>query len=190
MRNRYLYYITLMTVLGLTPEWIAAQEKTQYAPRLVVNINIDQLRTDYMEAFSPLYSTNGFKMLMQQGMVFTNARYPFTPVDRASAISSVVTGVTPYYHGIVGQRWLDRETLRPVYCVVNDPSQLQTSTIADELKVATEGNSLCRCSLPRRCHSGGRPCSQRSLLDRRRIRTMGDFTVLLKPRPCMVTIIQ
>jgi len=150
MRNRYLYYITLMAVLGLTSEWVAAQEKTQYAPRLVVNINIDQLRTDYMEAFSPLYSTNGFKMLMQQGMVFTNARYPFTPVDRASAISSVATGVTPYYHGIVGQRWLDRETLRPVYCVDDNPSQLQTSTIADELKVATEGNSVAFAVAPYR----------------------------------------
>ena len=150
MRNRYLYYITLMAVLGLTPEWIAAQQKTQYAPRLVVNITIDQLRTDYLEAFAPLYTNEGFKRIMQQGMVFTNGRYPFTPVDRASAISSVVTGVTPYYHGIVGQRWLDRETLRPVYCVDDAPTALQTSTIADELKVATEGNSKVYAVAPYR----------------------------------------
>ena len=44
MRNKYLY-ITLFTILGFTPEMIA-QPKIQYAPRLVVSITIDQLRTD------------------------------------------------------------------------------------------------------------------------------------------------
>ena len=67
MRNKYLY-ITLLAILGITPEMMA-QGKIQYAPRLVVNITIDQLRTDYMEAFSPLYGNDGFKRLLQQGMV-------------------------------------------------------------------------------------------------------------------------
>ena len=114
MRNRYLY-ITLLTILGITPEMMA-QSNIQFAPRLVVSITIDQLRTDYMEAFAPLYGNDGFKRLMQQGMVFPNANYPFSPIDRASASASVVTGVTPYYHSIVSQKWLDRESLRPVYC--------------------------------------------------------------------------
>ena len=51
MRNRYIY-ITLLAILGLTPDALAQKEKIQYAPRLVVNICIDQLRTDYMEAFA------------------------------------------------------------------------------------------------------------------------------------------
>ena len=42
-------------------------------PRLVVNIVIDQLRTDYMEAFSPLYSDRGFQRLMKEGRVYTRA---------------------------------------------------------------------------------------------------------------------
>ena len=93
MRNKYLY-ITLLAILGITPEMMA-QGKIQYAPRLVVNITIDQLRTDYMEAFSPLYGNDGFKRLLQQGMVFNNANYPFSPIDRASATASIATGVTP-----------------------------------------------------------------------------------------------
>ena len=63
MRNKYLY-ITLLAILGITPEMMA-QNKIQYAPRLVVNITIDQLRADYLEAFSPLYGTEGFKKLLQ-----------------------------------------------------------------------------------------------------------------------------
>lgn len=141
MRNKYLY-ITLLAVLGFTPEMLA-QAKIQYAPRLVVNITIDQLRTDYMEAFAPLYGNDGFKRLLQQGMVFTNANYPFSPIDRASAMASVATGATPYYHSIVSEKWLSRETLRPVYCTGSDltPVELSTSTLGDELKVSTEGKA-------------------------------------------------
>ena len=141
MTNRYLY-ITLLAVLGFTPEALA-QEKIQYSPRLVVSITIDQLRTDYLEAFQPLYSTDGFKRLLQQGLVFYNASYPYSPIDRASAAATLATGVTPYYHSIVGEKWLNRETLRPVYCVGegNTPAELSTSTLGDELKVSTEGKS-------------------------------------------------
>ena len=119
-KNRYLY-ITLLAVLGFNTESIQAQEtKTQesikYAPRLVVNITIDQLRSDYLEAFSPLYGKGGFKRLLAEGLVYDNVSYPFATIDRASAISSVFTGVSPYYHSIVGERWLDKETLRPVLC--------------------------------------------------------------------------
>lgn len=119
----------------------------QLAPRLVVNITIDQLRTDYLEAFTPLYSPDGFRKLMKEGMVYDVAAYPFTPVDRASAVSTIVTGTTPYYHGIISSRWLDRNTLRPVACVDDpthfaSPHRLMTSTIGDELKVSTQGAAI------------------------------------------------
>jgi predicted AlkP superfamily pyrophosphatase or phosphodiesterase len=86
-------------------------------PRLVVNITIDQLRTDYMEAFSPLYGSGGFKKLFENSRVYTQAQYPSSRLDRASAVATVSTGATPYDNGIVGIQWLDRETLRPVMAV-------------------------------------------------------------------------
>lgn len=145
--NRYIY-ITLLTVLGLSPEVLLAQEKIKYAPRLVVSITIDQLRTDYLEAFSPLYGSDGFKRLLTKGLVYENASYPFNVSDGTSAISSVVTGVTPYYHSIIGKQWLNKETLRPIHCTddpkqagLDAPTQLQVSTLGDELKVATQGQA-------------------------------------------------
>ena len=119
----------------------------QPAPRLVVNITIDQLRTDYIEHFSPLYSSDGFKKLLGQGRVYEAASYPFAPLDMASSIASIVTGSTPHYNNIVGCQWLDRETLRTVSCTDDErygvsPSKLATSTIGDELKVATRGTAL------------------------------------------------
>jgi hypothetical protein len=147
MQNSRYLYLTLLTVLGIHAE-TAAQTKIKYAPRLVVNITIDQLRSDYLEAFTPVYGTDGFKRLLQQGTVYENASYPFTKIDRSSAITSVVTGVSPYYHSIVGERWLDKESLRPVKCTedtskpgIPSPAKLTVSTIGDELKVSTFGLS-------------------------------------------------
>ncbi len=146
-RNKYLY-ITLLAVLGLHQE--AVPQTVATAPRLVVNITIDQLRADYLETFMPLYGNDGFKKLLQQGKVFSSASYPFTPVDRASAIATIATGTIPYYHGIVGTEWLDRQTLRPARAVGQDntPTQLQTTTLGDEMKLASGGLALVYAFAP------------------------------------------
>lgn len=141
MRNKYLY-ITLLSILGLNAE--AQEQLIAQTPKLVVSITIDQLRTDYLETFSPLYSNDGLRRLLTEGKVFTNGTFNFTPVDRASAIASLHTGTSPYYHGITAEEWLDKETLRPQNCVKDQqvgysPQFLGTSTLGDELKIATNG---------------------------------------------------
>lgn len=136
-----------LTAILLALSASASAQKLQPAPRLVVNITIDQLRTDYIQAFAPLYGQGGFKKLLSDGCVYEAASYNFVPVDRASAVASISSGTTPYYNNIVSSRWLDRTTLRPVYCVADSkvgtsPRLLSTSTIGDELKVATGGSAL------------------------------------------------
>ena len=151
--NRYLY-ISLLAVLGWNAE-TAAQKGTRQVPRLVVNITIDQLRSDFLEAYAPLYGETGFKKLMTQGRVYENASYPLVQPDRASAISTVLTGTVPYYHSIVGQSWINRETLRPQYCTEDNrqngivgPHHLAVSTLGDEMKVASDGKALVYAVAP------------------------------------------
>ncbi len=137
---RYLAFI----IAALTS---AEMQAFGLAPRLVVNVTIDQLRTDYMEAFYPLYGQGGFRRLMQQGLVYEGGRYPFSPVDRSSATATLSSGATPYLNGIVGTQWLDRSTLRPVDCVSDDkygysPQRLLTSTLGDELKMSSNGSAI------------------------------------------------
>lgn len=137
MKNHFYLSITLLAVLG----WHAgaqAQVGTRQAPKLVVSITIDQLRSDYLETFANKYSEDGFLQLLREGTVFENASYPFTDPDRASAIATVVTGTTPFYHSITGLQWLDRSSLRPIKCT---DDQLAVTTIGDELKIATNGTA-------------------------------------------------
>ena len=141
MSNKYIY-ITLLSVLGFSAEAVA--QAVAQAPKLVISISVDELRTDHLETFAPLYSPNGLKKLLTEGTFYTNTSYSFAPVDRASAAASLSTGSTPYYHGITGAEWLDRSILRPVRAVHDarqgySPRQLGTSTLGDELKIATNG---------------------------------------------------
>lgn len=157
MRHRYIQQLTLLAALAT-----ALNMNAQQAPRLVVNIIIDQLRTDYMQAFTPLYGNNGFKRLLSQGIVYQNGYYPFAPIDRASATTTISSGTTPYYNGIVGTRWLNKETLRPVFCVddkryegiftgdCSSAANIKVSTISDELKMASLGKSIIYSIAPER----------------------------------------
>ena len=146
VKNHYLF-ITLLAVLGCHVE-AQAQYGTRQVPKLVVNITIDQLRSDYLETFALHYGANGFKKLLSQGLVYENASYPYVNPDKASAVSTIITGATPSYHSIIGEQWFNRESLRPVNCIedthqtgVPSPIHLSVSTLGDELKVSTQGKA-------------------------------------------------
>ena len=143
MRNRYLY-VTLLSILAFNAK--AYTPEGAQAPRLVISICVDMLRSDLLENYSDKYTEKGLKLLLQQGYVFTNASNDYTPVDGASATATITTGTVPYYHGITGEKWLNRETLRPQSIIFDkdykaSPSHLAVSTLGDELKIATDGKA-------------------------------------------------
>lgn len=144
-------FTTLFTALAIGT--VDAQPVSG-VPKLVVGITIDQLRQDYMELFSPLYGEKGFRRILKEGRYYTNADYEYLNPDRASSIASLYSGTVPTIHGIVAENWLDPSTLLMKNCV-DDPDfmgnyttenssaeLLQTSTLGDELKIATNGKAL------------------------------------------------
>lgn len=146
MKGRIL--TSLLTVIALTG--LQAQN-IPAVPRLVVGLTIDQLRTDYIEAFSALYGERGFKRLWKEGRIYRNAEYDFINVDKSSAVAAIYSGTTPYTNGIVGDNWMDRSTLRVLNCVDDadfmgiytsestSPQKMKVSTLTDELIIATQG---------------------------------------------------
>lgn len=151
MKKKYITATILALAYGTTN---AGAQNTAPQPRLVVNIAIDQLRTDYLESFSPIYGGGGFRKLMEGGVVYRNIQYPFTPVDRASALAAINTGTTPSRNGIVAEQWFDRQTLRPATCTDDNSvnglfttekasaQNVMTTTLSDELKIATRGKAF------------------------------------------------
>lgn len=146
MKGRIL--TSLLAVMAMAS--LQAQE-VPAVPRLVVGLTIDQLRMDYIEAFSALYGERGFKRLWKEGRIYRNVEFDFVNVDKSSAVAAISTGATPYINGIVGERWLDRNSLRVVNCVDDtnfmgiytsestSPVRLKVSNLSDELMVATQG---------------------------------------------------
>lgn len=131
----------------------AQQSVSSEIPKLVVGITIDQLRGDYLEMFKHTFGEKGFKRLLNNGLVYSNVTFDFPYPDRASAIATIYTGANPAYHGIVSENkysvTADREI--PSFSDNNylgnyttdklSPLPLKVSTLADELKIASGGQS-------------------------------------------------
>lgn len=127
--------------------------QAQQRPKLVVGIVVDQMKMDYLYRFSDDFSTNGFKRLMNNGYTFHNMQYNYMPTYTGPGHASIYTGTTPAIHGIVGNDWFSRALGTEMYCTddasvktIGDgsdkegqmsPKNLQTTTITDELRLAT-----------------------------------------------------
>ena len=134
----------------------SAQSSVQ-RPKLVVGIVVDQMRWDYLYRFYDRYGNNGgFKRMLNQGFTCENTFIPYAPTVTACGHSSIYTGSVPAINGITGNAWWDRTQMRTVYCTedktVNtvgstssngkqSPRNLLTTTICDELRIATNYKS-------------------------------------------------
>jgi len=130
-------------------------------PKLVLAIVVDQFRYDYLTRFRSEF-VGGFKRMLDQGAVFTNANYDAAPTVTAVGHSTFLTGATPAMSGIVGNTWWDRTTAKSVTSVSDDktkllggngnvsgssPERLLVSTVGDELKISGKGGKVIGISL-------------------------------------------
>ena len=76
---------------------------------LVVVIAIDQMRSDYLERFQPYFSSRGFNRLLKEGAVYPNARLAWANAETAPGHVTISSGLLPVEHGIIGNRWFDRD---------------------------------------------------------------------------------
>lgn len=125
-------------------------------PKLVVGIVVDQMRWDYLYRYYDRYSEGGFKRLLSQGFTCENTNIDYIPTVTAIGHSSVYTGSVPAIHGIAGNDFIDQKTGRSIYCTEDStaqtlgstsdagkmsPRNLKTSTVTDELRLATNFRS-------------------------------------------------
>jgi len=121
-------------------------------PKLVVGIVVDQMRWDFLYRYYDRYSKGGFKRLMNDGFSCEQTFIPYCPTVTAAGHACIYTGSVPAIHGIAGNNFYDYTANREMYCsedktvqsvgTSNDngqmsPRNMQTTTICDELKLAT-----------------------------------------------------
>jgi predicted AlkP superfamily pyrophosphatase or phosphodiesterase len=146
-------------MLSLSANAQNPQKSTNTAkPKLVVGIMVDQMRWDYINKFKAHFSSpNGFLRLVNEGATCDFTMIPYVPTVTAVGHASVYTGSVPALNGISGNNWFDNFTQKSVYCVEDNsvnsvgiennaagkmsPANLWTTTIGDELKLATNFKS-------------------------------------------------
>lgn len=148
------HLVLLLTALNTLPAIAALPSAPNQGPdtppRLIVGINIDQLRTDYLEILYQRFGQGGFRKLMQEGAVCEQVTFELDNPDATTAMAVLATGSYPFQNGIGSQFVLDLKTLRrrPAFWDFNyignategfwSPNALLSSNLADELKLASQ----------------------------------------------------
>lgn len=77
-------------------------------PQLTIILVIDQLAYNTLTSIRP-HVRHGFKTLLEQGVVFTNAHHPHGMPATCTGHTALSTGAFGNEHGIVGNNWYDQE---------------------------------------------------------------------------------
>lgn len=135
-------------------------------PKLAIILVIDQFRGDYLDRWRSDFKGRGFDLFLDHGAYFSNCYYDYANTKTAPGHATIGTGSYTDGHGISSNEWWDlrRNQQRPVtsvederyklvgvptssmpanaqYVTGSSPRNLMASTIGDELRLATQGQS-------------------------------------------------
>ena len=127
------------------------------APRLVLQITIDQLRGDLPGRYAARLTDGGFRYLMEKGTWYIDAHYRHANTETAVGHATLATGADPSRHGIIANDWIDQKSGAFVYNTEDgrhhiigrdpkahegvSPRNLAATTLGDELVVSNGGRS-------------------------------------------------
>jgi arylsulfatase A-like enzyme len=80
------------------------------APKLILQITVDQLRGDLPGRYLDRMGEGGFRYLMQHGVWYANAHHAHANTETVVGHTTLATGAHPAVHGMVANVWLDRKT--------------------------------------------------------------------------------
>lgn len=155
-KTSFLLLSFLLICFSLTAQQSAKDKEASQIhtkPKLVVGIVVDQMRHDYLNRFWDRFGDDGFKRMISNGYIMKNAHYNYVPTYTAPGHSSVYTGTSPRFHGIISNNWYDKTIDESVYCAGDDevhpigtdsdagkmsPHRLLATTVTDQNRIATQ----------------------------------------------------
>lgn len=124
-------------------------------PRLVVQLVVDQLRSDLIARYHSHFNNKGFNRLSEHGLAYHNATHNHANTVTCVGHATIATGAPPAYHGIVANNWYDKASKQTVYCAYDpnypllskpgiaaegrSPTRLTTTTLSDVWRLANKG---------------------------------------------------
>lgn len=146
----------LSLLLTLSLESFAFSALPPEKPTLIVSIVVDNLSNEEISRHSHLLGNKGLLKIQNEGTRFSNATYPYASADKACDYSSISTGTSPRYHGVVSEEWylpkgdkFESSTQSKKSIIIgsstqgkgHDARKLIASTIGDELKISSHNQS-------------------------------------------------
>lgn len=121
--------------------------------KLVVVLNIEQMRPDYISRYWNKFQQGGFRRLMDNGAVCANTSMNLQIQKPVTGVPTLFTGVYPNRHGIVNEQWYNRLKQKEIDALSDDyyitvgsdskdgqvsAAKLLSPTIGDVLKLNTQ----------------------------------------------------
>ncbi|MBA4410635.1 MAG: hypothetical protein C0397_14585 [Odoribacter sp.] len=158
MTKQYILSVSIFLTVLIGNSLTAQNTKNNNAtiPRIVVVLSVDQMRTDYLSRFWNKFQEGGFKRLVNEGAVFSNAQLILHVQKISTGTATLFTGVYPATHGIVNDSWYDRLKKKEINCIADDyfitvgsdskegersAAKLLSPTIGDLIKINTRNKS-------------------------------------------------
>src|SRR6476619_1070458 len=109
--------VTILAVVGVatlhSPLYGTAQVSGE--PKLIVIRVADQMRVDDLQRYAGKF-TGGLRRLIDEGVWFERAAYPYLNTITCAGHSTIGTGTFPYQHGMFLNTWFDRKTGKTTEC--------------------------------------------------------------------------
>lgn len=147
-RKHHTLFLVLLLLLGF--------QSYAQKPKVVVVINVENMRPEYIQRYYYNLLDGGLKRLVDQGALCSNTRNYINDQNIEAATATLFTGNYPTLHGVVNSDWLNRvnnkienaSTNKNYQTVGGDSNegqksadQLLCNTLGDELKLTSNGRS-------------------------------------------------
>jgi predicted AlkP superfamily pyrophosphatase or phosphodiesterase len=114
-----------------------ANKQSKSNVKLVLQVTVDGLRGDLLNRYNSGFGDDGFRYLLKNGTVYTNAHYQHANTETIVGHSILATGAFPSKHGMIGNVWFDRETDELSYNIEDAKSPILPSR-----ETASKGEQL------------------------------------------------
>ena len=152
--NKLLFVLFCFTVIPTKAQRAPVDPDEQV--RLVMVLNVEQMRTDYINRYWNKFREDGFRRLVNQGATCANTSMNLHVQKTVVGVPTLFTGAYPKRHGIVNESWYDRLKQKEINALRDDyfitvgsdskegqlsSKELLSPTIGDVLKLNTAGIS-------------------------------------------------